>query len=556
MSFISLSVREVIENINATNNGWFLPAVQRPFVWGSRYESEKYICRLFDSILRGYPIGTLIVWNSDQEIPYRLFMDDFMNGDTQKFADKNLWKREDKWLVYDGQQRLQTLFTCLKFVLNDRILTYNVLFDLDNEDEADYTGFAFIDKNHEPDKGVIVIADLFAKNDDYKVKYSKNIINSLPEELIQDKKEKIENIIDRLWDVFVRKDVKTITCFSIDKTWSEDRVNDVFQRLNSGGVPLSGADLLLSKIKEKKYDYEEELQQYSSEVGRLTDGYNIDSNTILQMVNFVVKGTIKIDADRIKESEISEFIDISPDFAESLFDFVKGFLFDIFHINNNSIVPKSRALFPLVMYAYNCFKKGIKYHKIDSSSLIKMKQYFILSQVNDWNTQTIVNNCSNKALNSIDVFPLQDIIDFVKNKNRLTDISVSSIEYCPWFMLKVLTPRRLYIFDKIRRHIPELEHIFPLNPDDRPDDYNVDIIWNMQPVAKSINRFKRNIHPKIYFSNNADVLKNNYDFVPPLSDPLWDNHDAFIKDRKGKMLSFLKSEYDLSAILVQSPNGF
>ncbi len=46
------------------SNGWFLPAVQRPYVWGSRYENELYICKLFDSLLRGYPIGGLIIWNT------------------------------------------------------------------------------------------------------------------------------------------------------------------------------------------------------------------------------------------------------------------------------------------------------------------------------------------------------------------------------------------------------------------------------------------------------------------------------------------------------------
>ena len=136
MSFLSISVKEAIEKINAINNGWFLPAVQRPYVWGSRYESEKYICKLFDSILRGYPIGTLIVWNSDKEIPYRRFIEDYSDGYYAKFVDKNLWKREDKWLVYDGQQRLQTLYSCLKYTLNDRVLTYNLFFDLDNHDDA------------------------------------------------------------------------------------------------------------------------------------------------------------------------------------------------------------------------------------------------------------------------------------------------------------------------------------------------------------------------------------------------------------------------------------
>ena len=44
---MDLSIKEVVNNIN---ENWFLPAIQRPYVWGSRYDEEKYICRLFDSI--------------------------------------------------------------------------------------------------------------------------------------------------------------------------------------------------------------------------------------------------------------------------------------------------------------------------------------------------------------------------------------------------------------------------------------------------------------------------------------------------------------------------
>src|SRR5450631_4480892 len=40
-----------------------LPAIQREFVW-----SSSQICRLFDSLMRGYPIGTFLTWKvpSDQ----------------------------------------------------------------------------------------------------------------------------------------------------------------------------------------------------------------------------------------------------------------------------------------------------------------------------------------------------------------------------------------------------------------------------------------------------------------------------------------------------------
>jgi uncharacterized protein with ParB-like and HNH nuclease domain len=129
MSYSGISVKDAIGKINNDNNGWFLPAIQRPYVWGGRHESEQYICKLFDSILRGYPIGGLIIWNTAEKIPYREFVTDYSAGDIPKLVDEGLHGRVDKWLIYDGQQRLQTLHSCLKYTFNNRVLVYDLLFN-------------------------------------------------------------------------------------------------------------------------------------------------------------------------------------------------------------------------------------------------------------------------------------------------------------------------------------------------------------------------------------------------------------------------------------------
>ena len=229
MGFQTISVKEAVNNINANLNGWFLPAVQRPYVWGSRYESEKYICKLFDSILNGYPIGTLIVWNTDKEVPYREFMNDYEDGKIATLVDKSLWERTDKWLVYDGQQRLQTLFSCLKYTLNKRILAYNLLYKSDNTDE-DY-GFEFIDKNTD-NPGYIKLPALFSKTDAEKVSYRKKIQKTLTS-LTEDEETLFETRFDKLWSVFVGTDVKSLAYFPIDSTWNEDKVNEFLDKAES-----------------------------------------------------------------------------------------------------------------------------------------------------------------------------------------------------------------------------------------------------------------------------------------------------------------------------------
>lgn len=127
-SYKTISVREAVENINTK---WFLPAIQRPFVWGTRYQAEKYICKLFDSLMRGYPIGTLILWETDESVPHREFARDYdPEAAPPKIVDQGRFA-EDKSLVYDGQQRLQVLYSCLKYTFAGKVLCYDVLYDLE-----------------------------------------------------------------------------------------------------------------------------------------------------------------------------------------------------------------------------------------------------------------------------------------------------------------------------------------------------------------------------------------------------------------------------------------
>ena len=133
MSYLSISIKCAMEKINKE---WFLPAIQRPYVWGARYNSERYICKLFDSLYQKYPIGALILWETNQKVAYREFLQDYHQGDVYKNAPEYKWESK-KNLVYDGQQRLQTLYSCLNYSLNNRYLVFDLAYnreeDLDGE---------------------------------------------------------------------------------------------------------------------------------------------------------------------------------------------------------------------------------------------------------------------------------------------------------------------------------------------------------------------------------------------------------------------------------------
>jgi uncharacterized protein with ParB-like and HNH nuclease domain len=232
MSYDGICVKHVVEKINKNHSGWYLPATQRPYVWGSRYESEKHICKLFDSILNGYPIGSLIVWTTDEKIGYREFLTDYEDTKDAKLVEEGLWDKPGKGLIYDGQQRLQTLYSCLKYTFNDKILCFDLLYCLDEVNEYDKTGFSFFEKGSKIKDNFVKLNKIFSRDSKEKVDFRRSIFKrknwSKNEEKI------IEDNLDDLWKIFVETDKKSLAYFPIDSN-NEDEVNEIFQRLNSGG---------------------------------------------------------------------------------------------------------------------------------------------------------------------------------------------------------------------------------------------------------------------------------------------------------------------------------
>lgn len=61
--FLDDSIKNVVDELNVR---YFLPDIQREYVWLKKAD-EKKIEQLFDSILRGYPIGSFLFWKLQKE---------------------------------------------------------------------------------------------------------------------------------------------------------------------------------------------------------------------------------------------------------------------------------------------------------------------------------------------------------------------------------------------------------------------------------------------------------------------------------------------------------
>jgi len=79
------SIRRLVEK--ATKGELDIPEFQREFVW-----TKEQVKDLLDSLIKGYPIGSLLIWD----------LSEYKSG---RYVSE---KREKEWIV-DGQQRIASL---------------------------------------------------------------------------------------------------------------------------------------------------------------------------------------------------------------------------------------------------------------------------------------------------------------------------------------------------------------------------------------------------------------------------------------------------------------
>ncbi len=74
--FLDKSIKDVVDELNIR---YFLPDIQREYVWLKKAD-EKKIEQLFDSILRGYPIGSFLFWKLPKEDIAKNSISNFINS--------------------------------------------------------------------------------------------------------------------------------------------------------------------------------------------------------------------------------------------------------------------------------------------------------------------------------------------------------------------------------------------------------------------------------------------------------------------------------------------
>src|SRR5712691_8161868 len=117
MAKTDISVRELVGMIN--QGELRLPELQRRYVWPATRVRD-----LLDSLYRGYPSGTILVWETSDDVPSR---DLAIEQHASAFGGHKL--------LLDGQQRLTSLSAVLRgepLRIKNRVRPVEIAFNLDH----------------------------------------------------------------------------------------------------------------------------------------------------------------------------------------------------------------------------------------------------------------------------------------------------------------------------------------------------------------------------------------------------------------------------------------
>ena len=228
----------LLDSINDESNGIFLPYIQRDFVW-----KEERIYALLDSLMRRYPIGSILTWQTKETINYRPFIKDYTSDyDFESEIRSSQGITFLRQYVIDGQQRLQGLYIACYGSYGGKELYFNVQSSPD--DEKGYE-FKFLEK---PFMKTWVKVSEIASITAAQMHNRLNDIGIIASGHTKDESERITENATKLRNVFNDTNIPLIT---LTKDIGLNDMAEVFVRINTEGVALEKADLLMTIIKDQ-----------------------------------------------------------------------------------------------------------------------------------------------------------------------------------------------------------------------------------------------------------------------------------------------------------------
>jgi uncharacterized protein with ParB-like and HNH nuclease domain len=525
--FQDLSIKSVVEEINKS---FFIPDIQREYVWLRNPDKGK-IEQLFDSLLRGYPISSFLIWklkktdiesdkinqNNNEKLNIQLYRFiekyDIRDIHNEKINIEQI-NSNDLYIVLDGQQRLTSLYIGLRGSRTLRKKRARVNNPLAYEEKKLYINLKYIPSYENPDDNYEFrfLSDAeYSGNDELRHWFRVgDILNMDVNDVIaySSKYSLNQN------ETKILADLVTIFCIKSKISYFEEtdkqleKVLKIFIRVNSGGTQLSYSDLLMSIL----------TANFSSDIRDLMnnlidslrdDGFGImRRDQILKTCLFLTNSPHVFILRNFNKNNIRKIEENWEEIQKSIFNATKllssfGYRYQL----SSAYIITSIAYF---YFVNKIIKDSDKLEVLKFVRMAQIKSYFTTSLDRKLDTiGGIIKNNNlfldiNKQLLSDKNYPLYISEDDIE---RFIDFSYSNpATFC---ILQILYSNLDY-----KNSIFHIDHIFPkskftcknkLLPQDFIGRENE--LFNLQLLEGEANNLKRAKDPEIWLKEEFKTIE-------------------------------------------------
>ncbi|WP_033787303.1 DUF262 domain-containing protein [Helicobacter pylori] len=560
--FLDNSIKNVIDELNVR---YFLPDIQREYVWLKKAD-EKKIEQLFDSILRGYPIGSFLFWKLQKEdiatsneqdsdkLNFQLYQF-ITNYDARKPHNEKIRieqiGRDDLSIVLDGQQRLTSLYIGLKGTrtlkkknarnnnpnaYEEKRLYLNLKHQPNMDNPEDNYQFEFHAKTPENDK-----KHFWFKVGD--ILESESVWNYAQEHGLKG------NELDLLENLSKAFHTKQLISFFEETEKNLNKVLNIFIRVNSGGVKLSYSDLLMSIL---TASFSSDIRERMNELvdALKAKGFSkMEQDQVLKTCLLLIGKDTTFELKNFNKNNIREIEDNWEKITESIYDAAKL-------LENFGYAGYLGSAYILSSLAYFYFLNS----KMDENDKEQALKFVRNAQITSYFTPSTDTKLSivarsmkevqtfeqfNHNLAKHETSPLKITNDTIEE-----EVMCSSSDAKVFPILQILYPNLNY--QTTTFHI---DHIYPKSKfNEKNKKLNKDFykwgnhLFNLQLLEGTENSTKKDKDPEIWLKEEyknqqaiEEYKKRNY--IDPTLELEWENIEEFRKKREEAIIKRLKEVF-------------
>ena len=439
-----ITIHQAIERIN--RNEFLLPAFQREFVW-----KTTQIEQLFDSLMQGYPISSMLFWkvkeSTKADFRFYQFLKKYI--EFHEIHNDNIATNgvNDFHAILDGQQRLTALYIglCGSFAYKEyrrayaysewsyptRHLYLNIS-SLYTEEQSDRKyKFSFLDKAETQEKEIYVdnIGEKWFRVSTVLDLYKNDRLDDFAEEHeLSKESKKLVKQLERVVHTGLN-----INYYEEDEQ-NPDKAVNIFVRINSGGTTLSFSDILMSIAiaSWKKKDARTEINDLVDAIR--AKGFNIDKDYILKSFLYLFHKEVRFRITSFNNDFIGNIEENWENIRNAilnLFDLIKTFgLTDYTLTTNNATLPILYYIFHSDIY--KDFSTKIAY-KEDREFIKKWLLTILVRRTFGGQTDAVLSQSRKAFTSEIETSKIQNIqkfpaVEINKEIKKLTDIGDDFIE--------------------------------------------------------------------------------------------------------------------------------